>query len=324
MQKRYDENSTSGAKLLRLFRKLLLSKGKHTQSELAAYLNCSPQTIIRLISEIEREVGDNLETGKERNSRWYALNPNIKNMLGLDSDELRYLSLCRDLADPFLTDDIRKRSDEVLLRMSMMLSDISNEFAKPTPYTFFSKGKIDYSPYMDQIHCLEQSINDRLLCKIRYKKPNESEIQIISFAPSQFTCVNNALYIIGAKTDDGCVVDKSLISLAVHRILSVVITDKTVSFNIEKADIGDFGLPWGKEVKAFEITFKAGRASNYIKERLWCDGQSIEDKPNGDVVLSFKTRSSFEVFSWCRSFGSQIISVKVDGELIEDLNNQFI
>lgn len=324
MQKRYDEDSSSGAKLLRLFRKLLLSKGKHTQSELAQYLNCSSQTIIRLISEIEREVGDNLETGKTKNTRWYSLNPNTRNMLGLDSDELRCLSICRDLAEPYLTEEDKKRSDEVLLRISMMLSDVTNSTQKSTPYAFFSKGRIDYSPFMYQIYDLEQAIKNKKICKIRYRTPTHDDIYSISFAPSEFICSNNALYILGAKIDEKLLKQQKLISLAIHRISSIIITDITVPFTVETADTGDFGLPWETEVKEFEITVKKGRASNYIKERIWCKNQEIKELSDGAIILKFKTRSSPEVFAWCRGFGDQLISVKVNGEIVEDLQSKFI
>lgn len=324
MQKKMDEYASSGAKLLRLFRKLLLSKGKHTQGELAKYLNCSPQTVIRLISEIESEVGANLETGKDKNKRWYSLSPDTKNMLGLDNDELRCLSLCRQLAEPYLTDDDRKRADNILLKISMLLSDLNLSSEKKQNYSFYSKGRIDYSLFIDSIHDLEKALSGKYFCRLRYRKPNTEEISLISFVPVQFVCQSNALYILGAKTNITMNKVEKLVSLAVHRILSVVVTESISTFKIESSDLRDFGLPWDKEYKTFEIRIRKGRASNYIKERLWCDNQILEELPSGDLVLTFKTRSSPEVFAWCRSFGDQILSVKTDGSIVENLQAEYI
>ena len=324
MQKKYDENSSSGAKLLRLFRKLIISKGKHTQKELADYLNCSPQTIIRLISEIENEVGANLETGKDKNVRWYSLNSKSRNMLNLDSNELRCLCLCRDMAEPYLTDEDKKRTDDTLLRISIMLADVNNSSEKKYSYAFYYKGRIDYSAFIDQIHDLEYAIQKSLVCKLRYKKPNEEEISLINFAPSQFICHNNALYILGSKTDDSLRNPLKQVSLVVHRILHVNITDVPVCFSLDKTDGTDFGLPWDQEAHKYELTLKKGRASNYVKERIWCENQKLQELENGDLRIEFISRSSYEVYAWFRSFGNQVVCVKVDDKVIDDLDERFI
>ncbi len=76
MAKKYDSDATSGAKLLKLYRKLTSERKKHFLSDLAKELKCSPQTILRLINVIEAEIGINLSTGKEENKRWYQINFN--------------------------------------------------------------------------------------------------------------------------------------------------------------------------------------------------------------------------------------------------------
>ncbi|WP_278514758.1 WYL domain-containing protein [Succinivibrio dextrinosolvens] len=324
MQKRYDEDSSAGQKLLRLFRKLLTVKGKHTLSALAKELHCSPQTVIRLISEIENCVGDDLETGKEKNVRWYSLNSRTKNILNLDSNELRCLSLCRDMAEPYLTDEDKKRTDDTLLRISMMLADINNSSEKKYSYAFYYKGRIDYSAFIDQIQDLEYAIQKSLVCKLRYKKPNEEEISLIDFAPSQFICHNNALYILGTKTDNSLRQPVKQVSLVVHRILHVNITDIPVSFSLDKTDGTDFGLPWDQEAHKYELTLKKGRASNYVKERIWCENQKLQELENGDLHIEFISRSSYEVYAWFRSFGNQVVCVKVDDVVIDDLDERFI
>lgn len=323
MQKRYDEDSSAGMKLLRLFRKLLTVKGKHTLSALAKDLHCSPQTVIRLISEIEKCVGDDLETGKDKNVRWYSLNSKTRNMLHLDSNELRCLCLCRDMAEPYLTDDDKKRTDDTLLRISILLASIDNSSEKKVPYVFYNKGRIDYSPYINQIHDFEHAIQKKLVCLLRYKKPNE-EISSINFAPSQFICLNNALYVFGYKTDKSIRKPEKQVSLAVHRTISVVITDTIASFPLDKTDTSDFGLPWGNEPHKFELIIKKGRASNYVKERIWCENQKIQELENGDLHLEFISRSSYEVYAWFRSFGNQLVCVKVDDVVIDDLDERFI
>lgn len=85
MPSKLDPDARTGDKLLRLFRKLLFDNRRHFQQDLARELNCSPQTVIRLMEQIESAVGIALEMGTEQRRRWYRLNPGEKGHLGLDS-----------------------------------------------------------------------------------------------------------------------------------------------------------------------------------------------------------------------------------------------
>lgn len=98
MPSKLDPDARTGDKLLRLFRKLLFDNRRHFQQDLARELNCSPQTVIRLMEQIENAVGIALEMGMEQRRRWYRLNPGEKGHLGLDFEELRFLTLCRRMA----------------------------------------------------------------------------------------------------------------------------------------------------------------------------------------------------------------------------------
>lgn len=56
---------------------------------------------MRLITIIETEIGINLKTDKDGTRRWYKIDSIHRSRLGLDFEELRYLSICRDLASPY-------------------------------------------------------------------------------------------------------------------------------------------------------------------------------------------------------------------------------
>lgn len=109
MPKKFDGDATNSAKLLKLFRKLMVEGKKHYLSDLAREFNCSSQTILRLIMVIEAEIGINLQTGKDGVKRWYQIESISRSRLGLDFEELRYLAICRDLASPYLSEQIKKR-----------------------------------------------------------------------------------------------------------------------------------------------------------------------------------------------------------------------
>lgn len=102
MKHKFDSDSSMAQKALRLYQKLLLDGRRHYQGDLANYLNCSRQTVMRLIAEIESVVGDALVTGIDKRQRWYQIKSVSRNRLGLEFEELRFLSICRDLAEPYL------------------------------------------------------------------------------------------------------------------------------------------------------------------------------------------------------------------------------
>lgn len=68
-----DKDASKGIKLLKLFQLLMLDSRKHYQTDLADYLDCSAQTVIRLIKDIEELIGPDLLSGTEDRRRWYQI-----------------------------------------------------------------------------------------------------------------------------------------------------------------------------------------------------------------------------------------------------------
>lgn len=306
MAKKFDEDSTSSEKLLKLFRKLMVEGKKHYLSELAKSFNCSSQTILRLMAVIEKEVCDNLETGKDGNKRWYRISSINRSRLGLEFEELRYLSICRDLALPYLPEQIRKRVDESLLNFSLLMADTNyatREKLQKEHFAFFNKGYIDYSNHFKIIESLLEAKDNNTICIVQYKAlRNKGEIKEHRFAPARFISMNGCLYCLGAGVKENYREMRHPTYFAIHRIIDVIQTNKPILFEIPDVDLGEFGLPW-HEPKKFQILFKAGGSAEYVKERIWAKNQNIIEQENGDIILEIVTRSELELTSWVRSFG---------------------
>lgn len=73
MSPRKHHDDTAVQKALRLYRKLTLEGRRHFQADLANELECSPQTIIRLMKAIETVAGISFESGLENRRRWYQI-----------------------------------------------------------------------------------------------------------------------------------------------------------------------------------------------------------------------------------------------------------
>ncbi|MDR1085867.1 MAG: WYL domain-containing protein [Deltaproteobacteria bacterium] len=308
MPKKLDPDTTPGEKLLRLFRKLMLEGKRHFLVELASEFGCSAQTIIRMVEEIVKVIGLHLDTGIEHKKRWYQIKTIARNRLGLDFEELRYLCVCRDMAGSALPEQVRERVDESILNLSMLMADQAFEdrdkLQKPQ-FNFFSKGKIDYSKHYTNIELLLKAADDREICQVFYKASGSAEEREHLFAPGKILCMGNALYIVGATVKaDSFAKIHHLTNLAVHRISRVTPINRFYSFTLPEVELNSFGLPW-HEPKTFRIKFTPGKASDYIRERIWADNQKLEETADQGVILELTTRSESELLAWVRSFGRE-------------------
>lgn len=305
MPRKLDEDYTYGAKLLKLFRRLMLDGRKHYQVELAEWLNCSKQTVIRLIAEIEAEIGISLESGLEGHKKWYRIHSISRSRFGLELEELRYLSICRDLATPYLSAQAKQRVDESIFNMSMLLADpayANREEAQRPQYQFFSKGRIDYTPHHEQLELLVEAKTQKLACLIRYKAAGREEPRDHRFAVDQIVTMNNAIYVLGAILSDDFRAVRHFSHLAIHRIIDVTLTNKHFSIQFPKYSEELFGLPW-HEPRKFSIHFRAGKVADYVQERIWSDSQTIRIQEDNSIILELMTQSEPELLAWVRSFG---------------------
>jgi len=306
MQKQDD--SSKGCKLLRLFQRLMLDGRRHYQADLSEWLSCSKQTVIRLMGDIEGVIGAHLVTGLDGHKRWYQIRSISRSRLGLEFEELRYLSICRDLASPYLPEQIRTRVDESIFNFSMLMADTAyadREKAQCSQFLFHSKGRIDYSPHFEHLERLVTATEEKRICLVHYKAAGRTQIKEHRFAPQRIVSMNNALYVLGASVTEDYMSLRYLTNLAIHRVQDVILTDKPILFDIPEEDPGLFGLPW-HEPRTFRIKFKPGRASDYVRERIWSESQELTEEPDGGVILSISTRSEPELSSWVRSFGDEV------------------
>lgn len=307
MSPRKHHDDTSVQKGLRLFRKLMLDGRRHFQMDLANELECSPQTIIRLAATIESVIGASLESGLEKRRRWYQIRVVPRACCKLEFEELRYLSVCRDLAAPSLPAQIRQRIDETILNLSLHMADqdyAEREKTQTQRFAFFSKGKIDYSPHFEHIEKLSQAAEEKRVCLVRYKASGKTECREHRLAPGHMISMNGALYLLGAILTEDFNNVRHFTNFAVHRIRDVILTERVFSVDMPDSDPDAFGLPW-HEPRTFRIRFTPGKASDYVRERIWASNQKMEELADGGLLLELTTRSEPELLAWVRGFGSE-------------------
>lgn len=305
MPKKIDYDSSSWTRLLQLFCRLLIDGKRHFQSDLAKEFKCSPQAIIRMTDTIEGVLKFNFETGTEKRRKWYRISSKSALCLGLDFEELRYLAICQEMASNVLPSSVIERINDTIFDVSVSMlnpayADRIRQGKKG--FSLFSKGRINYAPHKETIETLMTAIEKAKVCDLKYQTSQDKPAAPHLFAPARMVSMNHALYVLGATVEEDGLKVRHYITLAVHRIKTIVATDTSYTIDFPDTDDGCFGLPW-HEPRVFRIRFKKGGAANYVRERIWSDDQQIEEQPDGGIILTFTSQSEPEVVSWVNSFG---------------------
>jgi len=166
MPEKIDPYRSYGQKLISLFAKLLFSGKSHSLIELSRMLNCSKQTVLRLVDDIRRSYGVDIEEMKEGRRKFYrikklsASNP----VVNLTDTELNALYMCKIFAQHLLGHGFLEEANRALEKSQAFLYDEKqysfNHFAS------FYSGSIDYTPHQKTIQLIINAMENKKICKI--------------------------------------------------------------------------------------------------------------------------------------------------------------
>lgn len=318
MPPKKDPYAGASQKVVGLFGLLLFSGRAHSLAQLAAAFQCSKQTVLRMVEEIERSGWLTLDTWTdERRRKWYAAQtprklPNVT----LNAEALGQLMLCRDMVWHMLPDGYRTRTSRALQGSTVLLPEFDDRVEALGSYVQTKpKGMIDYTGKEQMISTAIQAIRERRLCKITYRGPKHRRATTYTVAPYQLVIFHEGLYIRcrpkAAIDDPGSQPDKTL---AVHRMSKVVLTTEVfeeLTSDTNQSQVGPFGLTTGE---AFRVKVRiVPKAAMYVRERVWSDDQTIEDLEDGSILLTFTSTSELETLSWVLSFGGEAELLEPEG-----------
>lgn len=290
-----------GDKMLTIFKKITLDGRQHFQSDLARDLECSSQTVARLIDKIEPHLGKDayIERGLKGRRRYYQLcSTSDKRSLGFSFEELHFLTTCRDLAASSLPKSIINRIDDTLTHLALMLGERASYGAT---IGFRSKGHIDYAPHFETITILRTAISKRQVCRVVYTANGRKQSSIYRYAPGRVLVMGGTLYVQGYRLEEGSLLQGRPTTFSLHRISEAEPTGEYFNFNADEGDSHSFGLDW-HEPKRMHVHI-APKAADYVRDRTWSDDQTIEDHTDDSLTLSITTTSETELNAWVMSFG---------------------
>ena len=302
-------DATPGMKLLGLYWLLLFTGRKYYLPDLAERLECSKQTILRLMEQIEASGWAYIESGIEGGRRWWRLNPpQERPQVSLDVENIQNLLLCRDMVWHLLPDSMREDVGRTIGHATTLLRDVEDRAAAMTHLAQArTKGAIDYSTKEDILQTLLEAMRDQRVCRVVYRSPARPEPGTYHVAPFKLVAYREALY---ARCwflwEDGIPPEVHEMTLAVHRIETAELTERT--FQKEEPGAGKaapqtFGFMDDQPFRV-RVAFSPAVAA-YVSERIWSDDQTIEEQDDGGVILEFTATSEPEVISWVLSFGAE-------------------
>jgi len=301
---------TYGEKLIMLFARLLFTRERHSLTGLSQALDCSKQTVLRLVEDIERSYKVQIEwtlQGKRRFFRLKTLGQSAP-PLNLTATELNALYMCRSFAEHLLGRQFLDEATRALEKGHALLP-------RETPissghFASFRPGTIDYTPQQDAIRTLIEAMEKRRICEVSYRAILTRRAKTFYIKPYKIFSHRETIYLhAGLAPKPGKPYREPEFDplLAIHRIVNVVLTERLFvvpeDYDFEKTFNQNFGVI--KE-EAFEVEVEfSGFAAGFVAERTWSLDQKIRRLPAGRIRLSFSASSEPELKSWILSFGDE-------------------
>lgn len=315
MPEKKDSYSTYGQKLITLFAKLLFSGESHSLTELSKRLRCSKQTVLRLVDDIRRSYGVDIEDTIRENRKYYRMKTNrrIPTVLNLAKSEYDVLLMCHSFTKHLLGEQFFEEATKALEKNRALLSQ--GKCLSPDTFATFMPGTIDYTPHEECMRKLLQALDENLVCRVTYKGLGVKKAKKFNIMPLKMFSHHETVYL-NARWANGEDNKKDPSAydplLAVHRIQGIELTDKRFeypkNYDFEKIYNMHFGIMSDEK---FEVVAEfTGDAATYVAEHMWSPDQKIARHKSGGIRITFSASSKPELISWILSFGDKAKLIK--------------
>jgi predicted DNA-binding transcriptional regulator YafY len=310
MAEKIDIYRSYGEKLISLFARLLFSGESYSLTELSRMLNCSKQTVLRLMEDIRKAYGVDIEESYAANRKYYRVKRpgSEKTLYPLTELELSVLQMCRDFTSHMLGKKLFEEATRAIAKTQALLP--GEPAGDAHHFGVFRSGTIDYTPCHEIICNLIEAMEARKVCRITYKAAFNRRPKTFHIKPLKIFTFRDTLYLHAQRAKEPGkpyhAPDYDPL-LTIHRIKQVIITERGFDypayFDFEKAFNKQFGL---MKDEAFEVEVEfTGWAAQYVSERSWSPTQNIKKVGKDKIRLCFTASSEPELISWVLSFGAE-------------------
>ena len=328
MPEKINQHSSYGNKLISLFARMMFSNRRFSLTELARITDCSKQSVVRLIDDIRRAYGVEIEEtveGKQKYFRMVTLKQTPP-VLPLTESELTAMQMCKAFTEHLLGEQFDIDATHALKKN---LSFISRPVGSPSRhFASFGMGTIDYTPHQESIHILIDAMTTQHICRITYQAILEKKAKTFYILPLKIFSYRDTLYLHARLAappgkDYGKAEFDPL--LAVHRLKKVEKTDRPfeypADYDFEAVFTRRFGII-KSDAFVVEVEF-SGWAALHVAERTWSEDQKITEIDDHTIRLTFSCSSDIEIVPWVLSFGSAVKVIQPDWlkeEILDQVN----
>jgi len=169
MPRKRDYDRTYGQKIISLFAKLLFSRRGHSLIELSQMMNCSKQSIMRMVDDITMSYDVEISESYEGRRKYYQIKraPGSIAPINLSESELSVLQMCRAFTEHLLGGKLFEEAARALGKSQTLVP--GGKAVSSRHFASFIPGTIDYTPHHQSIHSLIRAMEERKICKITYK-----------------------------------------------------------------------------------------------------------------------------------------------------------
>jgi predicted DNA-binding transcriptional regulator YafY len=299
-----------GEKLISLFARLLFSKESYSLTELSVMLDCSKQTVMRLVNDIRMAYGVDIEESTVGNRKYYRLVKKGKStpVIPLTASELNALHMCKTFTAHLLGESFYTEATRALEK-TIPLS--AGEAKLPSRhFASFSTGTIDYTPHQENIRALIEAMNAKKICRITYQAIMQKKAKTYHVKPLKIFSYRDTLYLHARLAKEpGKVYRPPDFDplLAIHRFKKVEMTELCfeypADYDFNEVFDRSFGLV-KEDCFEVEIEFQ-GWAADYVAERTWSPDQKITKIGDDKIRINFSASSEVELIAWILSFGEE-------------------
>lgn len=308
-----------GQKLISLFARLLFSKKEYSLIDLSRILDCSKQTVMRLIEDIQLSYGVEVEDYIKGRKKYYRLKQVVgtEPILQLSRNELTTLQMCMSFTEHLLGEKLFTEATEALEKNQFLLTGAQK--SSSDCFANFYAGRIDYTPYQDTIRKIIDALEKRKICELTYQKIMSDEEKCFSVEPLKIFSHQDTIYLhVRLRKDSE---EKHYFLLAIHRIKSITITDAYYDipedYDFDQLFNQNFGV---MKYDAFPVTIEFTEfAAAYVAERTWNSETRKEWVDDDTLILSFEVSSKPELIGWVLSWGGRAKVIEPNW-LVEEIN----
>ncbi|HVN70754.1 MAG TPA: WYL domain-containing protein [Desulfomonilia bacterium] len=315
MPEKISPYASYGEKIIKLFAKLLFSGQSYSLSELSRMLVCSKQTVLRLMDDIRRSYGVEIEESIIERQKYYRLRKpgKVPPVLALTEIEMSVLLMCQAFARHLLGDALFDEASTALEKNRALAGPIPGEVQHH--FTSYKPGSIDYTPHKESIKTLLKAMENRKICKVSYRSLVSGRSKTFLIMPLKIFSHNDTMYLSAryagkpGKNDTRRNYDPLL---AVHRLKRAEMTETTFEFprdyDFEQIYNHNFGIIKSDSFQV-EVEF-TGLSARYVSERMWSPDQKIMRVDDSAIRITFSASSEKEFISWLLSFRDEARLVK--------------